>query len=198
MLPSTWFRSTEIFSEYSNLNDSINCLPVCFAKVSYCCSSCCFVQDGIIVVVLKNYKPEFSQILANLFNIYYIYMQSWKVCPPGYHHNGFCGNSCTWAHELYIMPLLTTSEENAKNNGRHKGSSWTLIILSSKVINLEHFTQTRTITKLLIKVQILLVQSLGFKVQNLPLSTTNSNPTFAYVIHQFDILISHFEFTHLP
>ena len=45
------------------------------------------------------------------------------VCPPGYHHNGFCGNSYTWAHELYIMPLLTTSEENAKNNGRHKGSS---------------------------------------------------------------------------
>ena len=23
------------------------------------------------------------------------------MCPPGYHHNG-CGNSCTWAHDVYI------------------------------------------------------------------------------------------------
>ena len=26
------------------------------------------------------------------------------MCPPGYHHNGFCGNSCTWAHDVHHVP----------------------------------------------------------------------------------------------
>ena len=85
--------------------------------------------------------------------------------------------------QLFI-PLLRTSEENVKNNGRHKGrgSCWKLIIFSSKVINFEHFGQTSTITMIFIKVQIWLVQSLGFKVQSSWLSTINSNLPFAYVI----------------
>ena len=69
------------------------------------------------------------------------------------------------------------------------GSCWRLIIFSSKVINFELFAQTSTIKKLLIKIQIWLVQSLDFKVQSLDfkvqslrLSTINSNPPFAYVI----------------
>ena len=82
----------------------------------------------------------------------------------------------------FYIPLLRTSEENAKNNGKHKGRCWTLIIFSSKVINFEHFAQISTIKKLFIKVQIWLVQSSGFKVQSWRLSTINSNPTFAYVI----------------
>ena len=57
-----------------------------------------------------------------------------------------------------------------------------LIIFSSKVINFEHFEQTRTTTKLLIKVQVWLVQNLGFKVQSLQLWIINSNPPFTYVI----------------
>ena len=24
-------------------------------------------------------------------------------CPTGYHHNGFCGNSCTWAHDVRLF-----------------------------------------------------------------------------------------------
>ena len=74
---------------------------------------------------------------------------------------------------LLFIPLLRTSEENAKSNGRHKGSCWTLIVFSSKIINLEHFAQTRKITKLFIKVQIWLVQGWGFKVQSSRLSTSN-------------------------
>ena len=56
------------------------------------------------------------------------------------------------------------------------------LLYSSQRLNFEHFAQTNTITKLFIKVQIWLVQSLGFKVQNLRLSTINSNLLFAYVI----------------
>ena len=59
-------------------------------------------------------------------------------------------------------------------NGRHKGSFWTLIIFSSKVINFEHFAQTSTITQLFVKVQIWLARSLGFKVQSLQLATLTS------------------------
>ena len=81
-----------------------------------------------------------------------------------------------------FKPLLRTSEENAKINGRHKESCWTLIIFSSKVINFKHFAQTSTITKLFIEVQIWLIQSLGFKVQSLRLSTVCRNTPFAYVI----------------
>ena len=87
----------------------------------------------------------------------------------------------TLSKQLFI-PLLRTSEENAKNNGKHKGSYWTLIIFSSKVINFEHFVQTSTITKLFVKVQIWLVQSLGLIVQSPRLSTIYSNPPFAHVI----------------
>ena len=63
-----------------------------------------------------------------------------------------------------------------KNNGKHKGSWWKLIIFSSKVINFTDFTQTSTITKLLIKwikVQIWLAQCLGSNVQSSQLSTIN-------------------------
>ena len=65
-----------------------------------------------------------------------------------------------------------------------KGSCWTLIIFSSTVINFEHFPQTSTMAlfKWFIKVQIWLVQILGFKVQSSWLSTINSNPPFVYVI----------------
>ena len=59
-----------------------------------------------------------------------------------------------------------------------KGSCWTLIVFSSKVINFENFAQTGTITKLFIKVQIWLVQSLGFKVQSSRLLIITSNPLF--------------------
>ena len=72
--------------------------------------------------------------------------------------------------------------KNAKNHGKHKGNCCKLIIFSSKVINFKHFAQTSTITKLFVKVQIWLVQSLGFKVRSTRLSTINSNPPFAYVI----------------
>ena len=58
-----------------------------------------------------------------------------------------------------------------KNNGRYKGCCWTLIIFFYYI-----FAKTSTITKLLIKVQIWLVQS--FKIQSLRLSTINSNPPF--------------------
>ena len=64
-----------------------------------------------------------------------------------------CILKTTPSKQLFI-PLLKTSEENAKNNGRHKGCCWTLVIFSSKVIDFEHFAQTSTITKLFIKVQI--------------------------------------------
>ena len=92
-----------------------------------------------------------------------------------------CILKTTPSKQLFI-PLLRTSEENAKSSGRHKGSCWTLIIFFSKVINFEHFAQTSTITKLFIIVQIWLVQSLGLKFQSSLLSTINSNPPFAFVI----------------
>ena len=81
-----------------------------------------------------------------------------------------------------FMPLLRTSEENAKNSGRHKGRCWTLIIfpLTLAIFSYYIFAQTSTIAKLFIKVYIWLVQS--FKVQSSQLSTILSNPPFAYVI----------------
>ena len=51
------------------------------------------------------------------------------------------------------------------------------------------------------KVQSLLVQSLGFKIQSLQLSTINSNPPLAYItfidFHQFHTVLSDFDFAPL-
>ena len=66
----------------------------------------------------------------------------------------------TPSKQLFI-PFSRTSDENRKNNGRHKGSYWTLIIFFSEVISFVHFAQTNTITMLFIKL---------FKVQNLTCS----------------------------
>ena len=91
-------------------------------------------------------------------------------------------NSVKTAFYATVKNLRGECKKKKNNNGRHKGSCWTLILFSSKVISFEHFAQTSTITKLLIKVKIWLVQSLGFKVQSSRLSTINRNPPFAYVI----------------
>ena len=57
----------------------------------------------------------------NTTQIYNIITAPWKTTP---------------FKQLFI-PLLRTSDENKKNNGRHKGSCWTLVIFSSEVINFE-------------------------------------------------------------
>ena len=79
-----------------------------------------------------------------------------------------------------------------KNNGRHKGSCWTLIIFSSKVINFEYFAQTSTIIKLFIIVQISLAQTLGLKVQSSRLSTIHSNPhpPLICICYLIDLMLS--------
>ena len=81
-----------------------------------------------------------------------------------------------------FIPLLRASEENTKSNGRHKGSCWTLIIFSSTALNFEDFVQTMLFIKW-IKVQILLVQSLGFNAQSSQLSTINYVSIYLSVYH---------------
>ena len=117
-------------------------------------------------IFLKRVTKTKSEDTEDVYETYSLQTASWKTTP---------------LKQLFI-PLLRTSEKNAKSNGRHKGSCWTLIIFSFEAINFEHFAQISAITKLLIKVQIWLVQSLGFKVQSWRLSTINSNPPFACVI----------------
>ena len=46
----------------------------------------------------------------------------------------------TLSKQLFI-PLSRTSDENTKNNIRHKRSCWALVIFCSKVINFEHLAQ---------------------------------------------------------
>ena len=57
----------------------------------------------------------------NATQTYNIITASWKTSP----------------FKQFFIPLLRTSDENTKNNGRHKGSCWTLVIFSSEVINFE-------------------------------------------------------------
>ena len=34
--------------------------------------------------------------------------------PPGYHHNGFVGNSCTWAHDVRLHIAGTSEPKSAQ------------------------------------------------------------------------------------
>ena len=38
------------------------------------------------------------------------------MCPPGYHHNGLvaCGNSCTWAHDVWLHIAGTNEPKSAQ------------------------------------------------------------------------------------
>ena len=83
---------------------------------------------------------------------------------------------------FYTVTVKNLRGECKKATEGIKGSCWTRITFSSKVINFEHFTQTSTIPKLFIKVQIWLIQNLSLKVQSSRLFAINSNPPFAYVI----------------
>ena len=83
---------------------------------------------------------------------------------------------------FYTVTVKNLRVECKKATEDIKGSCWTRITFSSKVINFEHFAQTSTITKLFIKVQIWLIQNLSLKVQSSRLFAINSNPPFAYVI----------------
>ena len=73
---------------------------------------------------------------------------------------------------------LRTSDENTKNNGKHKGSCSTLIIFSSEVINFKHFSQTSTITILFIKL---------IKVQNLTCSKFKHHKTILMLWNKIEI-----------
>ena len=108
-------------------------------------------------------------------------------------HSSQIASCKTTSSKQLSITFLRTSKENAKSNGRHGGSCWTVIIFSSKVINFGYFSQTSTTTKLFIKVQIWLVQSLGFKVQSLRLSTINSKLLLRMWFRRFDTLLSHFD-----
>ena len=60
----------------------------------------------------------------------------WKSVPEPLDH-------CFILSKDLFIPLSRTLEENTTKNRRRKGSSWTLIIFSSIVINSKHSPQTR-------------------------------------------------------
>ena len=37
-----------------------------------------------------------------------------KMCPPGYNHNGFMGNSFTWAHDVRLHIAGTNEPKSAQ------------------------------------------------------------------------------------
>ena len=81
----------------------------------------------------------------------------------------------TTPSEQLFIPLFKTKQENATNNGGHKGNYWVFIIFSFEVLTQNILCKQGAIIKLFIKlIKIWLVQSLGLKIRGLSLSKMNT------------------------